>query len=716
MSDGQVVRMAASCARGMEDLVAREVASFKGKAPVLFQGLVSWEGDLTSGYRACLWSRFASRIFLELESFTLADASELYSRSREVAWQNHLGLETTFAVDCTLSGVPLITHSKFAALRLKDAIVDAFRDRFGARPSVDVASPSLRLHLHIQDDRATISLDLSGESLHRRGYRVSGGPAPLKETLAATLVALSGWLEGRPGDTLLDPMCGTGTLLIEAALMFGDSAPGLSRRHFGFMGWRQHDSTLWQTLVEEAITREEAGLLKEWPLLLGYDADPAMVAAAKKNIEKAGLSEQIRIEQGEIARLAPPGGNGMLLSNLPFGERLSEKEEVALLYRAAGRIAREKFPGWRLAFFLSSPELTDAFGISWEKKYRLFNGDLACRLLVGEVPAAEDEPFCWNMGEVLGTSDDEFVNRLRKNMKKMQKWAKKEGIHSYRIYDRDLPEYNISIDLYEKWVHLQEYAPPASVDPELAKLRLDHALQGIRDLFGIRRDRIFIKTRRRQRGSEQYQKQEGKKRMIEIREGSCRFLVNLAGYLDTGLFLDHRPMRMRLGKESYGKKFLNLFGYSGTATVHAAMGGAVATTTVDLSANYLQWTRMNLALNGFSGFAHRTIRADCLQWLGEDCGSYDLIFVDPPTFSNTKKEKRVFDLQRDHGRLLTLAMQRLALDGLLIFSTNFRRFRLDESLATQFNVREISEETIPYDFLRNTKVHTCWEITKKMPI
>ena len=707
--------MAASCARGMEDLVAREIESFTGEDSTVFQGLVSWKGDLASGYRACLWSRFASRVFLELESFALADASDVYSRSREVAWQNHLGLESTFAVDCTLSGEPLITHSKFAALRLKDAIVDTFRDRFGARPSVDVASPSLRLHLHIQDDQATISLDLSGESLHKRGYRVSGGPAPLKETLAATLVALSGWLEGRPGDILLDPMCGTGTLLIEAALMFGDSAPGLSRSHFGFMGWKQHDPALWQTLVEEAIAREEAGLLKEWPLLLGYDADPAMVAAAKKNIDKAGLSDQIRIEKGEIARLASPGGNGLLLSNLPFGERLSEKEEVALLYRAVGRIARERFAGWRLAFFLSSPDLTDAFAISWEKKYRLFNGDIACRLLVGAVPAVEDEPFCWNMTEAAGTSDDEFVNRLRKNMKRIQKWARKGGVYCYRIYDRDLPDYNISIDLYEKWVHLQEYAPPASVDPELARLRLDHALQGIRDLFGIRRDRIFIKTRRRQKGNEQYQKQEGKTRMIEIREGSCRFLVNLAGYLDTGLFLDHRPVRMRLEKESSGRRFLNLFGYSGAATVHAAMGGAVATTTVDLSANYLQWTRMNLALNGFSGFAHRTVRADCLQWLEEDRDFYDLIFVDPPTFSNTKKEKRVFDIQRDHGRLLTLTMQRLAPGGLLIFSTNFRRFRLDASLTKQFHVKNISEETIPYDFYRNTKVHTCWEITGKVP-
>jgi len=708
--DNTYYRLAASCAIGMEVLVAGEVESFDGRNVRQSPGLVSWEGDLASGYRACLWSRYASRVFLELESFGMADESVLYDRSREISWQDHLELDTTFAIDCTLSGEPLLKHSQFAALRLKDAIADSFRDRLGRRPSVDTNAPGVRFHLHIHDTFAQISLDLSGDSLHRRGYRVSGGPAPLKETLAAALVALSGWTE-QPGEVLLDPMCGTGTLLIEAALMFGDSAPGLSRTRFGFLGWRQHDATLWNTLVDAAIAREEAGLSQQWPRFLGFDADPAMVAAARKNVERAGLSEYIGIGQGEIARLESPGGGGMLLTNLPFGERLLDKEEVALLYRAYGRIARQRFPGWRVAVFLSDPELTDSFGLSWDKRLRLYNGDLACRLLVGTVPEIHEKVFTWNVTEV-GDSD-EFVNRLRKNMKKMQKWAGKEGVHCYRIYDRDLPEYNFSIDLYEKWVHLQEYAAPASVDPDLATARLTHALQGIRDIFGIRRDRIFVKTRRRQKGSEQYQQRESRKKLYEVREHGCQFLVNFTDYLDTGLFLDHRPVRVRLAGKVNGKKFLNLFGYSGTATVHAAMGGARSTTTVDLSANYLHWTRMNLALNGFSSFSHTTIKADCLQWLEQDRGLYDVIFVDPPTFSNTKKENRVFDIQRDHVRLLTLAMARLADDGVLVFSTNFRRFFLDPGLERIFAVRDISKETIPFDFQRNLKIHKCWELRKK---
>jgi len=703
-------RLAASCAIGMEGLVAGEIGSFDGRNISRSTGLVSWEGALASGYSACLWSRYASRVFLELESFVIANESALYGRSREICWQDHLELDTTFAIDCTLSGEPLLTHSQFAALRLKDAIADNFRDRLGRRPSVDTNAPGVRFHLHIHDSLATISLDLSGDSLHRRGYRVGRGPAPLKETLAAALVALSGWTD-QPGEVLLDPMCGTGTLLIEAALMFGDSAPGLSRKRFGFMGWKQHDAFLWQRLVEEAIAREEAAESRPWPRFLGFDADPAMVSAATKNIERAGLADRIKIRQGEVARLESPGGSGTLLTNLPFGERLLEQEEVAFLYRAYGRIVRQRFPGWKLAVFLSNPELTDSFGLSWDNRLKLYNGDLACRLLVGIVPEIDDQAFTWNLAEV--GRDDEFVNRLRKNMKKLQKWAEKEGVHCYRIYDRDLPDYNFSIDLYEKWVHLQEYAPPSSVDPALATARLNHALQGIKDLFGMRRDRIFVKTRRRQKGSEQYQQRESRKKLYEVREGGCRFLVNFTDYLDTGLFLDHRPVRTRLAGMVDGKKFLNLFGYSGTATVHAAMGGARSTTTVDLSATYLHWTRMNLALNGFSSFVHTTIKADCLQWLEEHCGQYDVIFIDPPTFSNTKKEQRVFDIQRDHVRLLTLAMARLANDGSLVFSTNFRRFSLDPSLERIFAMREISKETIPIDFQRNQKIHKCWEIRNK---
>jgi len=698
----------ASCAGGMEKLVEEEIVLFGGLDVRTATGVVSWSGALESGYRCCLWSRFASRVYLQLVRFPVVDEQSLYQRCLEFDWQDHLTVETSFAVSCTIAGSSPITHSRYASLKVKDGLVDSFRERTGKRPSVQTTRPEVQIHLHLDGDLATLSLDLSGESLHRRGYRGTAVKAPLKETLGAAIVALSGW-PAEPG-TLIDPMCGTGTLLIEAALMFGDSAPGLSRSYFGFFGWQGHDPELWNWLVAEALEREERGLIRDWPQLLGYDCDPLAVSAARKNIEKAGLAEHIQVKQAELATLRSPDKEGMVLVNLPYGERLSETEQVGRLYRAFGRIMKERFSGWRTGVFISNPALTDSFTLTWENRYRLFNGSIPCRLLTGTV-SEKETVFRWQPVEPGDREpDNEFANRLRKNLKKYLKWAEKNNIFCFRIYDRDLPDYNLSIDLFAKWVHIHEYAPPKSIDPELAASRLATALKGVRDILGVRSNRIFIKARERQKGKKQYEKKGEKGKMYEVREGECSFLVNFTDYLDPGLFLDHRPVRAKIYREARGKRFLNLYGYTGTATVQAAMGGAASTTTVDLSSTYLNWARMNLALNGFSEFRHKTEKGDCLQWLLETREIFDLIFIDPPTFSNTKKDQRVFDIQKDHSRVIELAMEHLAPDGLLIFSTNFRRFKIEERLFTLYAVKDISRESVPYDFARNDKIHSCWEI------
>ena len=711
MNSQQNYTLVATCAAGLEGLVHDEIVSFGGQEIVRAKGVVTWQGDLASSYRACLWSRFASRVLLQLAEFPAADDTELYNQCGTINWQEHMDNSSTFAIDCTLSD-SAITHSQYAALRVKDALVDQFRERSGERPSVQVERPDLQIRLHIHSDQATLSLDLSGESLHRRGYRVEGAIAPLKESLAAGIVALAGWTRDVAIDSMfLDPMCGSGTLLIEAALLYGDSAPGLWRSYFGFRGWKGHDDELWSRLVDEAVAREDAGLDRPWPMILGYDADPVVVAAARKNIEKAGLTEKIRVKQGQLANLKRPANKGFLVCNPPYGERLNEVDEAVQLYRALGRVARQEFVGWQVGFFIAGPDFADRFGLPWQASHRLFNGPLACRLFCAEVAEQVPEPeFRWQVSpELFQGEGSEFANRLAKNLKKMLKWAEREKITCFRVYDRDLPEYNVTIDLYGKWIHVQEYAPPVTIDPELAATRFSLALAMIREVLGVRRDRIFIKTRKKQKGKEQYQKQGSRSKMVEVREGSCFFLVNFTDYLDTGLFLDHRITRNRIGQLAAGKRFLNLFGYTGTATIHAARGGAESTTTVDLSATYLSWARMNLALNGYGGPAHQTIQEDCLRWLEDPRGQYDLIFVDPPTFSNTKKENRVFDVQRDHTRLLELAMRHLAPGGLLIFSTNFRKFVLDEALGQRFAVRDISRETIPLDFERHSRIHQCWE-------
>lgn len=708
-----MVQFVVSCAAGFEALVEKEIKLMGGGNIYSEIGVVTWEGTLEQGYRCCLWSRYGSRVFLILKTFEAENTDTLYEVCRDFPWQDHLGLHNSFAVNCTLSGDTEISHSRYAALKVKDGLADYFRDKTGSRPSVQIQQPDVQFHVHVKANTAQLLLDLSGESLHRRGYRVASGNAPLKETLAAAIVGLCGWAD--EPEALVDPMCGSGTLLIEAALVYGDSAPGLSRNYFGFFGWLGHDQSIWDNLVEEALQREVKGMDKKWPLLIGYDCDPVAVSSARKNIQKAGLEDYIQIKQGEIASLKAAAGSGMVLSNLPYGERLSEKEFVGKLYSGLGRILRKGFSGWKCAVFISNPELTDNFGLSWEKKHRLYNGSINCSLLVGTVgePA---EPFVWRLPEVpleKFVSTKEFANRLKKNLKKILKWAVREDVHCFRVYDRDLPDYNFTIDFYGKWVHVQEFAPPKSIDPETARSRMDDGIRTIKDLLGVRSNRVFVKRRERQRGRKQYEKKSDKKKMYEVFEKGASLLVNFTDYIDTGLFLDHRPIRQTLAQSARGKRFLNLFGYTGAATVQAALGGAQSTTTVDLSTTYVNWTKLNLALNGFAELNHHVEKGDCMEWLKNSNQLFDLIFVDPPTFSNTKKLKRIFDVQRDHKELIISAMKKLEVDGVLYFSTNYTRFKIDEELAGLYDVQDISKKTIPFDYSRNPKIHYCWEMRHK---
>jgi 23S rRNA (guanine2445-N2)-methyltransferase / 23S rRNA (guanine2069-N7)-methyltransferase len=401
-----------------------------------------------------------------------------------------------------------------------------------------------------------------------------------------------------------------------------------------------------------------------------------------------------------------------MLTNPPYGERLSDKEEVKYLYRCLGRTFRDQFAGWTLSYFTANPDLAEMVGVQWLERQRLFNGPIKCQLLTGKESLLVEKPTHeWTLTPpITGSPGEDFANRLLKNWSTLEAWIKAENISCFRLYDADIPEFNLAIDLYEGWIHVQEYAPPPEIDAQKAEQRFTLALQVIRTLFSAPRSQLFIKTRKKQKGAQQYQKKPGSGELYEVREGGARFLVNFTDYLDTGLFLDHRITRAKLGQLSQGKTFLNLFAYTGTATVYAAMGGATATTTVDISDTYLARARANLALNGYGGPLHQTVEADCLEWLKTANERFGVIFVDPPTFSNSRHRKQVFDVQKDHAPLLRLALRRLAKGGMLVFSTNSRKFILDEALAREFDVREISAETIPFDFQRNRRIHRCWEI------
>ncbi|MBN1947663.1 MAG: bifunctional 23S rRNA (guanine(2069)-N(7))-methyltransferase RlmK/23S rRNA (guanine(2445)-N(2))-methyltransferase RlmL [Bradymonadales bacterium] len=805
----------ATTGRGLESVLVKELEAL-GAGSVCSGHLgVSFAGSIETGYRACLWSRVASAVLLGLGRFAVGDAEELYRQIRHIRWEDHFGPDRSFAVQAT-GYHPSLSHTGFAALKTKDAIADHFRDRYGVRPSVDVQHPQIRIHLHLTEHQAAVSLNLSGESLHKRGYRLAATAAPLRENLAAAILLLAGWpAEAAEGAPLVDPMCGSGTILIEAAWMAADVAPGLYRRRFGFEDWSGHDPDLWKRLTREAHERRRRELLSR-PFLFGFDRDPDALAVATKNVARAGVDQAVQLAKGDVIEHRLPGldgphpgldtagkpgavvtgvegweqlsrasrdedqapdGNGrgpaptatehldlspestvrkgrsgLVVTNPPYGQRLGEESQLVPLYRSLGDLLRRRFPGWRAWVLAGNRKLAKEIGLKTRRKTPLFNGDIECRLLEIPIsaepverdggPAWRRSPDSWESGAEPGRAvvpggvasldrlsgspvprtppamepsavspgGEMLANRLRKNLKRLRRWIEAEGISCYRVYDADLPEYALAIDRYGDAAVVQEYQPPKTVDPDRATQRLEEALAVLPAALSIAPDHLFFRTRRRQRGRSQYQRidRQGAVRIVE--EGGLRFEVNLSDYLDTGLFLDQRRVRALIEQEARGRHFLNLYAYTGSASVYAARGGARSTTSVDLSSTYLAWAQRNLQLNGMVGDQHRLVRADCLPWLARQRQRFGLVFVSPPTFSTSKKMEASFDIQRDHLALLNAAARLLEPGGLMVFSTHRQRFHLEESGLVGLAAAEITDQTIPPDFARRPRFHRCWRI------
>ncbi len=722
--------------KGTEDLLEAELRACGIANPHPSAGGVSFSGSLEAAYRVCLWSRVANRVLLSLGRFAAPTPEKLYEGVQKLDWSEHLSVDGTLAVDCFVRSSN-ITHSQYGALKVKDAVVDQFRERCGRRPSVDLQQPDLRLNLYLFRNQARLALDLSGDSLHRRGYRQEGGAAPLKENLAAAILLRAGWPEiAKSGGALLDPMCGSGTLPIEAALMAADVAPGSLGHRFGFEGWLGHVPAVWRRLLDEAAQRKADGL-KQLPPVFGRDRDVAAVRIARRNLEAAGLAGKVTIEHGAMADAAPPpwSKTGLLAVNPPYGERLGEQEELRGLYRGFGDLLQERFSGWRAALFTGNQPLAKALRLRPDTHFDLNNGALECRLFLYRVEAERivaqrgkgaDKPASEPSGgtevrQLPPTSQGAqmLLNRLRKNHKHLGRWARRNAVECYRLYDADLPEYAVAVDLYQTddlWAVIQEYAPPAEVEPAVAATRLGEAMGAVMELLELPPARIALKTRQRQKGGGQYEKRDRGGRLYRVVEDGLGFLVNFTDYLDTGLFLDHRLTRGMVREMAKGRDFLNLFAYTGAVTVYAAAGGAVSTTTVDLSNTYLDWARRNLELNGFNGAEHRLVQADCVEWLAVQAAKperrYGLIFLDPPTHTRSKRMEGDFDVQRDHLQLIRHALQLLTPDGVLLFSNNFRRFRLDDRALSDLDIQDISASTIPEDFRRNRKIHRCWRIER----
>ena len=393
----------ATTAKGMEELLAAELRDLDADAVEVGRAGVSFTGSLELAYRACLWSRVANRVLLPLASFPAPTPQALYDGVRTIRWSDHIGPQRTLAVYFATSH-SAIAHSHYGALKTKDAIVDQLRDQTGARPSVAVVRPDVRVNVYLHEDRAVVSIDLSGESLHRRSYRLDGGKAPVKENLAAAVLLLADWPRlARAGVPLIDPMCGSGTLPIEAALIAADIAPGRGRAYFGFLGWRGHDAQLWMRLLRAAEEREIRDP-RRLPPIRGYDANAAAVRTALTNVEHAGLRGRVHIEKRMLADCEPIAARvegdvrGLLVTNPPYGERLGNSETLAELYASLGDILRRKFTWWTGYILTGNVNLAKRIGLRAARRHVLYNGAIECRLLVfpiSSTPVREEKRPHW---------------------------------------------------------------------------------------------------------------------------------------------------------------------------------------------------------------------------------------------------------------------------------------------------------------------------------
>ncbi|MEO1269719.1 MAG: bifunctional 23S rRNA (guanine(2069)-N(7))-methyltransferase RlmK/23S rRNA (guanine(2445)-N(2))-methyltransferase RlmL [Myxococcota bacterium] len=698
-----------TAARGAERLLADEIEALTTIRPTLHIGGVSFQGAHAEIYRVCAGSRIAERVLLHLATFGAADEEALYAGARTVPWAEHLDPHNTLAVRATTARSSL-SKPHYVALKTKDAIVDTLRETEDRRPDIDPKTPDVQLHVRLHNNRATLSLELASRPRPKRSrnserYPISGG-------LAAALLIQMGWPElAAQGVPCVDPFCGDGRLLLEAASMATHTLP--ERAGLGLLAWRGHDPHAWNETLDAFRSADRPPAT---PRILGFDPSTSAIGEAQRAIQRAHMGSIVRLEHSDIASLtAPAGPQGLVVTNPPYGQRLTEGGALGPVYAALGDALKHGFPGWTAGVLTGNALLSKRIGLKASERLEFYNGAVSCRLLIyplrDEAPQREAGPG-WRK-----PSPDAhmLVNRLRKNRTRIGRWARKNNITCYRLYDADIPEYNMAIDWYDGAVLIQEYQRPPRVDPEVAETHLSDALLVVPEILEIEPDDVSLRVRRRTKGqADQYTRHGEAHVQREVQEGGLTFTINLTDYLDTGLFLDQRLIRATIRTLAAERAFLNLYAYTCTATVYAADGGATHTTSVDLSQNYLNWGAQNLKRNGFQGHRHTLIRDDCMQWMaGQRDRRYGLIYAAPPTFSRSRRAD-TFDVQRDHVQLIRSAVRLLEPDGVLIFSNPFQDFVLDRGTLTKdgLHLTDITAAHVPKDFARTPHIFHAWRIER----
>jgi 23S rRNA (guanine2445-N2)-methyltransferase / 23S rRNA (guanine2069-N7)-methyltransferase len=698
---------------GIEILLAQELKELGAEQVIQKPEGVYFSASLATAYDICLYTRLSTRVMLKLAEGDAANKTELFNSAASIAWSELFSSEQTFAIDFV--GISdEIRNSQFGALTVKDALVDNFRDQGHERPSVSKIAPDISFQARLLKEKVVIYLDFSGRGLFKRGYRQNTGAAPLKEHLAAAIITRSGWLDDT-SKPLVDPMCGSGTILIEAISMAANYAPGIEREKWGFSVWTGHDADVWHEKLSAAKLSSQLGIEKLKAKVFGVDIDRRVLQTAQENARNAGLQRFIEFSCKDINQLKNAfGQQGTFLFNPPYGERIGELPELVENFVILGQNLKKQFVNWRVAILTANTELLTLMKLASYKRYKFRNGPLDCQFALYNLDDKQASGF--NSDAEFDQKESAFANRLLKNRKNLKNWLKKENITSFRLYDADIPEYNVAVDLYNEYLVIQEYSAPKDIEPEKVARRLQEVIYFAPKVLEVPTDKVIVKTRAKQKGTDQYQKIDKSKQSIIVQEYGAKLKVNLWDYLDTGLFLDHRKTRQIVAKKSKNKSLLNLFAYTGSVSLQAALHGAESITTVDMSNTYLNWAQDNFALNKITNHKYQFVQANCLTWLKENKAKFDVVFVDPPTFSNSKRMEDSFDVQRDHIALITDAVNSLAENGELIFTNNKRNFKMDFDAIEALNlqVKSITDLTRDKDFQRNKHIHNSWLITRTL--
>ena len=694
-----------------DDVVADEILAQGLEVKGRSLGWVTGIGSIESAYRVMLHSKVGDRVVWVLDSTESPTPEAFREFLSGIQWFDLLYPGTPIRVD--ISGkINWLRDTRFAGQLVMDAIRDQAVIRGAPRPEYESADPGVRIAVRFGRGQVDIGITLNLTPLHQRGHRTDGGEAPLRDTLAQVMLHRLK-VDSTPADFIIDPCCGSGTLLIEAATRLGAMAPQRLRSAQLLSKWTGLETISWTDLVAEAKGAERPVSSR----LIGFDFDPDAVDRARENVERAGLSNLIEISQADLHDLRPEGlvgpqERGWIIANPPYGERLAYGNELPDLYRSLGEVAKQ-FQGSQLGVITSNPELSQSMKLRADKKWEMQAGGL--RLVISRFPIADTSELLSAMEGVEKAPPEEvmpLLNRITGNIRKRAKLLKNNDIDCYRIYDADLPEFNVVIDRFGEHLHIQEYRPPKTVDAKRAAVRRQLIRQWVPKHLGLSLKQAIYKERFRQQGNTQYEKQDSPL-WISAHENGLFFDVNLTTYTDVGLFLDHRPLRRWLLADTRGKKVLNLFCYTGALSVAAAKGLARQVTSIDTSRTYLGWAERNFSKNGLNPLHYEFIRTNILEWLLRDPDpKYDLIILDPPTFSNTKSSDETLDIQRDHAQLLWDTAAWLKPGGVIYFSNNAKGFKLDDVVLDDFLVTDLTSQSIDCDFDRG-RPHSLFRLTEK---